>query len=241
MFVEEDLLPISALQHLAFCERQWALIYLEQQWTENRFTAEGRVLHERADEQETESRQDLRIARGLRIHSLRLGLVGIADVVEFTRLAEGEADTRRPSGVVLRGVSGLWQPMPVEYKRGRPKPDVTDEVQLCAQALCLEEMLATIVDRGAIFYGRPRRRTEVVFDDDLRRTTEELCARLHQMYRKGLTPTVAFSRKCDNCSLLDACQPKKTNSSAAAGQYVASALKLLVEPEEPGTDREELP
>jgi CRISPR-associated exonuclease Cas4 len=135
MFTEAELLPLSALQHLAFCERQWGLIHLEQVWDENRLTVEGRHLHERADEPASENRRDLRIARGLRIRSLRLGLVGRADVVEFHRLPQ--EDEPSTDTLTLAGVAGRWRPLPVEYKRGRPKADAWDEVQLCAQALCL--------------------------------------------------------------------------------------------------------
>src|SRR5579859_4686917 len=148
MYSEEDLLPISALQHLAFCERQWALIHLEGVWAENQLTAEGRVIHDRAHEPGTESRGDVRVSRGLRLRSLRLGLSGIADVVEFHRCGR-RGDTSGKglvaSGVALPSVSGSWAPFPVEYKRGRPKSGPFDEIQLCAQALCLEEMLGVPV------------------------------------------------------------------------------------------------
>lgn len=142
-FLEDDLLPLSGLQHLAFCERQWALIHIEQSWAENRLTAQGRVLHNRAHDGPPESRPGLRIARGLRLRSLRLGLSGQADVVEFYPA---------PDGIALPGETGLWRPFPVEYKRGRPKAGRCDEVQLCAQALCLEEMFARPIPSGALFY-----------------------------------------------------------------------------------------
>ena len=130
MFTEDNLLPISALQHLLFCERQCALIHLERAWQENRLTAEGRIMHERVHEGGDETRRDVRIVRGLRLRSLALGLVGIADVVEFHRAADG---------VAVPESAGTWRPFPVEYKRGRPKSEPWDAVQLCAQALCLEE------------------------------------------------------------------------------------------------------
>ncbi len=176
---EDDLLPISALQHLVFCERQWGLIHLEQIWAENRLTLEGKHLHERVDESETESRGGVRTARALALRSLRLGLSGRADVVEFLRMEADEgpvdgADDGVSGAVALPGVAGLWRPFPVEYKRGKPKPDRCDEVQLCAQALCLEEMLDTEIPRGALFYGQPRRRQEVAFDPELRALTESL-------------------------------------------------------------------
>lgn len=189
---ENDFLPLSALQHLMFCERQCALIHLEQVWTENRFTAEGRVLHERVHELDAEQRGEVRIVRGLRIRSHTLGLIGQADVVEFWRT--GDAGER---------------PFPVEFKRGRPKSNECDEIQLCAQALCLEEMLTVRVDSGAIFYGKPRRRHPVTFDQTLRRLTETKAERLHALVDAGLTPPAVYEkRKCETCSLYAQCQPK---------------------------------
>ncbi len=208
MFTEDDLRPLSALQHLVFCERQCALIHLEQVWAENRYTAEGKLLHERADEPSGDSRGDLRIARALPVRSLRLGLAGRADVVEFHRLATAG------SGIALPGKAGRWQPLPVEYKRGKPKQHRADEVQLCAQALCLEEMLAVDVATGALYYGRRRRRMPVAFDAPLRELTESAARRLHEMLTAGNTPVAVREAKCDKCSLLDLCLPAAPASSA---------------------------
>lgn len=223
MYAEDALLPISALQHLAFCERQWALIHLEQQWAENLLTAEGRVMHERTHGEESESQGNLRIVRGLRVRSLRYGLVGVADTVEFVRLSE---DPTRP-GVRLPNRRGRWQPKLVEYKRGRPKPDNCDLVQLCAQTFCLEEMLSTSIPAGAIFYGRPRRRLEVAIDADLRRNTEALCERLHRLHQAAVTPPAVYEKKCRSCSLRDACQPEATASASAAGVYLDRCLREI--------------
>lgn len=227
MYSEDDLIPISALQHLAFCERQCALIHVEGVWMENRFTAEGRGLHEKAHEGMTETRGDVRITRGLRLQSLRLGLVGQADVVEFHRLSPEEA----AAGVALRGAAGRWKPFPVEYKRGRPKPDARDKVQLCAQALCLEEMLEVSVPLGALYYGKPRRREDVPIDQGLREETERLAARLHRLLGEGLTPPARYSSKCDRCSLYEACRPKSVAAGRSASRYVAEALEALGEEE----------
>jgi CRISPR-associated exonuclease Cas4 len=216
MYSEDELIPISALQHLSFCERQWALIHLEQIWSENLFTAEGRNLHEKTHEADVENRPGVRTVRGLRLRCLRLGLVGQADVVEF-HTAEG--------GVPLDGVSGLWRPFPVEYKRGKAKSDNCDRVQLCAQALCLEEMLGTSIREGALFYGRPRRREQVEFTPALRTETESLAARLHELYQSGKTPKVAYSSKCRSCSLLECCLPKVTGIDKDIGHYLAKALE----------------
>jgi CRISPR-associated exonuclease Cas4 len=199
MYSEDDLLPLSGLQHLMFCERQWGLIHIEQIWEENRLTAEGRVLHERTHGSGSECRPGIRTARGLRLRSLRLGLVGQADVVEFHSTREG---------IILPEIAGLWRPFPVEYKRGRPKRDACDEVQLCAQALCLEEMFHCDIGEGALFYGEPRRRHPVAFAVALRDRTEALAARMHALYRSRITPIAAHEPKCNSCSLKAQCMPR---------------------------------
>ncbi len=209
MYSEDDLLMLSALQHLAFCERQWGLIHLEQQWSENRLTAEGRQLHERAHDGADETRDGVRICRGLRLRSLRLGLIGVADVIEF-----------RPSP------AGPAVPYPVEYKHGRPKPGPWDEVQLCAQALCLEEMLNCSVLEGALFYGQPRRRMDVRFDAQLRAETERLVVRLHELQLAGVTPPPLEIPGCTNCSLRDACLPQMGKRGASA--YVARTVAQII-------------
>ena len=220
MYTEDDLLMISGLQHLAFCERQWALIHLENIWSENRLTVEGKHLHERVHETEAETRKDVRVVRGLRLRSLRLGLVGVADVVEFHR------DDAK--GLTVPGLTGRWTVFPVEYKRGRPKPDRSDEVQLCAQALCLEEMLGGRVEAGAMFYATPRRRHDVAFDSVLREETERLSAQVHVLWEKGSTPKARYAPKCDNCSLIASCLPKASEDSARTGRYVRRALRESV-------------
>ena len=214
MFLEDDLLPISGLQHLQFCERQWGLIHLEQQWEENRLTAEGRILHERVHDAGTEARPGVIVARGLHLRSLRLGLTGQADVVEF----HGSA-----AGVELPGRKGRWLPLPVEYKRGKPKADSCDEVQLCAQTLCLEEMFGTVIESGSLFYGMNRRRTEVQFDAVLRKRTEELAGRMHELYSAGVTPPAVYAKKCDRCSLFDRCLPRTTSKRTSVGNRRQSA------------------
>jgi CRISPR-associated exonuclease Cas4 len=194
-----------------FCERQCALIHIEQIWTENRLTAEGRILHEKVHDGGTETRGDLHIARGLRLHSLGLGLVGIADVVEFRR---------DDKGVEVPGMTGRWRPFPVEYKRGKPKPNDCDLIQLCAQAMCLEEMLGVPVQEGAIFYGQPRRRMEVAIEAALRKETADTAQRLHALIKKGQTPVVEYEDKCKQCSLLEMCQPKAIGSGKSAKAYL---------------------
>jgi CRISPR-associated exonuclease Cas4 len=192
-YAETDLLPISALQHLLFCPRQCALIHNEQLWAENYLTAQGQVLHQKAHEPKHESRPGIRITRSLYLSSRRHGLRGIADIVEFHR-----------DGTLL----------PVEYKRGKPKANDCDRIQLCAQALCLEEMLDRPVPAGALYYGAKRRRTAVEFDDSLRHATLDACARLHDLIASGSTPTATREPKCDACSLLELCLPGSLNQSA---------------------------
>lgn len=223
MWTEEDFLPLSGLQHLIFCERQAALIHLEQIWADNALTVEGSHLHARADSQAGESRGDIRIVRGLTLRSPRLGLVGRADVVEFRRLAPGEENAR--GAISLPGVTGLWRLIPVEYKRGRPKAHRADEVQLCAQGLCLEEMLGAEVSDGALFYGLPRRRTEVAFDPELRRLTEETAARFHEIMGRRTTPMAVLEPKCERCSLRDACLPNASTKSAQ--NYLGRFLRAI--------------
>lgn len=229
MYDEADLLPISALQHLAFCERQWALIHLEGMWAENRLTVEGHHLHDRTHKPETESRGDVRTARALRLRSLRLGLTGIADVVEFHRVAEVPEDyasqvNQTPSGVRLPGVPGQWRPAPVEYKRGRPKLGPYDEIQLCAQALCLEEMLGVCIPAGFLFYGEPRQRHKVELTSALREQTEGLAARLHELTLSDRTPLAVYEKKCESCSLLTLCMPKTTGGRKSVGRYLSGII-----------------
>ena len=207
MYSEDDLLPISALQHLLFCERQCALIHIEQLWSENLFTAQGRIMHERVDGGGRESRGRVRLAYALALHSFRLGLVGKADVVEF-HLED----------------SGHWQPFPVEHKRGRPKKEDWDKVQLCAQAVCLEEMLGCAVPAGAIFYGKTRRRQEVLFGEPLRREVVETAARLHQLIGAGLTPPPVRDGRCDSCSLFGLCLPDGVAVGHSVMAYLAKEL-----------------
>ncbi len=209
MYTESDLLPLSALQHICFCERQCALIHVEQVWLENRFTAEGRILHERVDAGKSEKRRDLRVSSAVSLRSLRLGLVGKADVVEFHRKA-------LPDGSVI------WQPFPVEYKRGRPKKDNCDKIQLCAQALCLEEMLNLRIECGALFYGKTRRRQDVNFYDGLCEETEQMAERLHKLFNQRKTPKPVFDKRCQHCSFVSYCLPEKLDGRKTGTDYLAT-------------------
>jgi CRISPR-associated exonuclease Cas4 len=204
---EDETIPISALNQYCYCPRRCALIHIEQIWDENRMTAEGRIMHERVHEQNRESRRDVRIEYGLPLRSLRLGLIGKADVVEFHRIDKG-----------------TWQPFPVEYKRGKPKHDHCDLIQLCAQAMCLEEMLSGSVPSGAIFYGRTRRRLDVTFDENLRKETEDATERAHQLISSGITPPPVYEKRCERCSLIEDCIPKTIGKRSSVKRYLARMI-----------------
>jgi CRISPR-associated exonuclease Cas4 len=210
MYVPEDLIQLSALQHMAFCERQCALIHVEQTWRESGRTAEGRIMHERVHDEGGESRGNVRIERGVSLRSLRLGLIGKADVVEFHRQADG-----------------TWRPFPVEYKRGKPKADDCDKVQLCAQALCLEEMLCVAIPAGALFYGQTRRRLDVAIDEALRRETEETARRAHELITSGRTPPPVYEKRCESCSLMTDCLPRTIQKRRSVKAYLS---RILSEP-----------
>jgi CRISPR-associated exonuclease Cas4 len=207
-FLEDDLVPLSALQHFLFCPRQCALIHLEQIWVENRFTAEGRLQHKRVDAGGSEKRRDTRYSYGLPIRSLRLGISGKADVVEFHKSDDG-----------------CWRPYPVEHKRGKRKEEDWDRVQLCAQALCLEEMLGISVSEGALFYEKERRREVVILDEEMRRRTEELTAVVHGMIAAGRTPPPVYTPKCDSCSLESRCLPKRSGKEGQVTRYFVRMLE----------------
>lgn len=216
IYTEEDLLPLSGLQHFAFCRRQWALIQIESQWAENLRTVEGDLFHARAhDEQQREHRGGVLILRGLPVFSPTLGISGKCDVVEF------HPD---PKGVPLCGEKGTWMPFPVEYKRGAPKAHQADELQLCAQAMCLEEMLCCEIAEGALFYGETRRRTAVPFAQELRQTVRTYLKEMHQLYRRGHTPKAKPAKGCAACSLKELCLPR-----LAKGRGVGEYLRRMME------------
>lgn len=218
-FAEDDFRMISELQHFAFCRRQWALIHLEQQWSENRLTAEGEVIHKNAhDENFSESRSGLITVRGLRVASEGLGVIGQCDVVEFLKVEEGQ------DGAILRGHRGRWNVIPIEYKRGREKYDECDELQLCCQALCLEEMLASVIPYGFIYYHEVRRRSRVSFTEELRQHVNDVLLEMHHYAERKYIPHVKPSKKCSSCSLKDHCLPylQKTYS---VKEYYAEQIR----------------
>jgi CRISPR-associated exonuclease Cas4 len=218
MYTETDLIPLSALQHFVVCPRQCALIHLESLWIEDQRTAAGRIEHERVDRGGAETRGAVRRAYGVPLRSLRLGLAGRADAVEFHSLPGSDTE----------------QPFPVEHKHGRPKVGDEDRVQLCAQAICLEEMLGVSVPAGALFYGRTRRRAEIVFDEALRGRTETVAAEVRAMIDAGATPPPPAVAPCKSCSLLGACRPDAFQPRRrSVADWIASRLAEPDMPSDP--------
>lgn len=215
-YTPDELLPLSGIQHFLFCRRQWALIHVERQWRENTLTVEGKLLHSRTDDPFfTETRKGLIIARAVPVASYRVGLAGVCDVIEFVE---------SPDGVKLPGREGLYLPTPVEYKRGAPKQDACDEAQLCAQAICLEEMLSVTIRVGYLYYGETRHRTEVQLTNELRLLVEEMSAEMHAYFKRGYTPRVKISRACRSCSLADVCLPELQEKTLPVSQYIRQKM-----------------
>lgn len=215
MYEEDDYLMLSGLQHFAYCRRQWALIHIEQQWTENERTIDGELFHKKAhDASFTEKRGDLIITRGLHIKSAALGVSGICDVVEFHRSEQG---------ITLFSFEGRWQPYPVEYKKGEPKENNADALQLCGQAMCLEEMLLCDIPGGSLFYGQNRRRTYVEFTEELRGQVKSMLTEMHELWKKGYTPKVKPQKGCNACSLKEICVPRLSKSKSVSS-YIETSL-----------------
>ncbi len=216
MYGEEDYLMLSGIQHFAFCRKQWAMIHIEQQWAENYRTTAGELMHKKAHDADSfEKRGDLLIIRGMRISSRNLGLSGQCDVVEFHQ---------DENGVSLFGYDGKWKPIPVEYKRGTPKENNADELQLCAQAMCLEEMLQVYVQDGYLYYGENRRRSHVDFTDSLREEVRNAAKEMHELFQRGYTPNVKPSKKCKACSLENLCLPK-LQKTVKVREYIEKGIK----------------
>lgn len=219
-YSEDQLLPISGLQHLAFCERQWALIHVEQQWRENQRTAEGRIIHERVhDPLYKPHKPGWKVVRSMQLQSRRLGLFGEADVVEFCiKKASQEAGD----------MGELSSPRPVEYKRGKSKKGDYDRIQLCAQAMCLEEMMNCHVEEGDLYYAETRRREVVRLDDELRSAATRLSEKMHRLYREGITPRPDKKLSvCRTCSMVNICLPK-LRSQASGESYWREVLENVL-------------
>lgn len=203
---EDDYLQLSGLQHFLFCRRQWALIHVENLWQENYRTVDGTLMHQNVHQEgNIEKRGDRIIIRGMRVSSATLGVSGQCDAVEFLK---------DPGGVALDRWEGRWKPFPVEYKHGSPKEDLSDAAQLCAQAMCLEEMLCCKIDRGALYYGETKHRQEVLFSEELRGTVMSALAEMHELAKRGYTPKVKPRKGCNACSLKDLCLPKMNRAGS---------------------------
>jgi CRISPR-associated exonuclease Cas4 len=208
----DELLPLSGIQHFCFCRRQWALIHIERQWQDNLLTAEGKLLHNRADDPFfSEVRKGIIIARSMPVASFQLGLTGICDVVELTP---------SPDGVHIHGKPGTFFPAPVEYKRGKEKHDRSDEAQLCAQVICLEEMLSVTISVGYFYYGEIRHRVEVPITDELRQFVASISKEMHAYFERGYTPQVKPSKACKSCSLEGVCLPELQGNVISASKYI---------------------
>lgn len=217
MYAEEDYLMLSGIQHFAFCRRQWAIIHIEQQWEENYRTTAGELMHKKAhDSGSFEKRGDLLIVRGMHISSRALGLSGQCDVVEFHK-AE--------NGVELFSYDGKWTPMPVEYKHGTPKENNADELQICAQAVCLEEMFQTDIPEGCLYYGENRRRSRVAFTAGLREEVKRLTKEMHELFQKGYTPNVKPAKQCKACSLENLCVPR-LQKAMSVREYIKRSIQM---------------
>jgi CRISPR-associated exonuclease Cas4 len=214
-YKEEDYLMISGIQHFMFCRRQWALIHIEQQWEDNYYTVDGELKHERTDNPEIhEKRKDTISVRALPLKSQTLGITGKCDVVEFTK---------DENGILIPQYNGHFSVTPIEYKRGKPKEDNSDKLQLLAEAYCLEEMLATRIDNGYLFYFETRRREEVKFTDELRQQIQQTIEEMHSYMDRGYTPKVKTGQKCKTCSLKDVCLPE-LNKNKEVKQYIKGRI-----------------
>ncbi len=206
---------ISGIQHFVFCRRQWALIHVEQQWEDNYFTVDGELKHERADNPEIhEKRKNTISIHALPIKSRTLGITGKCDVVELNQSEKG---------IYMPQYNGYYSVTPIEYKRGKPKEDNADKLQLLAEAFCLEEMLAARIDRGYLFYFETRRREEVSFTEELRRQLNQIVDEMHSYMDRGFTPKVKTGKKCKTCSLKDICLPELNNHKDVK-QYIQGRI-----------------
>ncbi len=217
MYSEEDYLMLSGIQHFAFCRRQWAIIHIEQQWAENYRTTAGELMHKKAhDEGSFEKRGDMLIVRGLHVSSHELGVSGQCDVVEFHQ---------EETGVEVFGYDGNWKLVPVEYKHGAPKGNNADVLQLCAQAICLEEMFQASILGGYLYYGENRRRSYVEFTDNLREEVKKITEEMHDLFTKGYTPNVKLTKQCKACSLENLCVPKLQRTMKVR-EYIEQSIRL---------------
>ncbi len=210
-------LMLSGIKHHQFCRRRWALIHVEQQWQENALTLDGHHLHERVHDKEfTEMRGSVLLSRAMPVRSETLHITGECDLVELHQ---------DPYGVPIQGREGTWRVYPVEYKRGKPDSRGADEMQLCAQAMCLEEMFVTEVPEGALYYAALHQRCTVFFSAELRGQVRDAVKDMHRLMERGYTPRAKWSRACKSCSLVEICQPELTKGLSAS-EYVRRTLEV---------------
>ena len=218
MYSDEEMLMLSGIQHFRFCPRQWALIHIEQQWDDNRLTAEGSILHKHVDDPFYRQKCGNHIClRAVNIASRELGLYGVTDIVELHPTSDSSNCIYHPQ------YSGMWQPYPVEYKHGRPKCNEIDEVQLAAQTICLEEQYGINIEYGAFFYAEIKQRIEVYISKELRDTVRICADNMHKVYNTGQLPLIESKKQCKSCSLADICMPQMA-SIIKASYYLASNL-----------------
>lgn len=207
---------LSGLNHFIFCRRRWALVHIEQLWSENVLTLDGKYMHERVHDAEfTESRGSVLLSRAMPVRSVSMNITGECDMVELHK---------DPYGVPIQGREGTWRLYPIEYKRGRPNERGADEMQLCAQAMCLEEMFVTDIPEGAVFYGETHRRMPVVFTEELRKSVRTALEEMHRLFERGHTPKAKMTKACKNCSLIDLCQPGLSKQMSPS-EYVRRMLE----------------
>jgi len=211
IYPEEEWLMLSGIQHFVFCKRQWAIIHLENQWQENYLTVEGEIIHERVHNEDIkEKRGDTIICRGMKIFSEKLGVSGVTDAVEFYQ---------NENGATLFGYDGFWQPVPIEYKHGKPKNDHSDILQVVAQAMCLEEMFCVNIDTAYLFYEKIHRRDKVEITSELREEVGTVFEEMHEIFKRGYTPKVKIKKACKSCSLKDVCLPELTKKQSVQSYY----------------------
>lgn len=221
LYNEDELLMLSGIQHIAFCERQFALAYIECQWSENIYTIQGHYLHERVDDPfESEHKDNTIYLRSVYVLSYELGLYGKADLIELSRKTDSDGNIK------LKGQPDYWSIKPVEYKKGKPKPDPCDDIQLCAQAMCLEEMYQVFIPSAEIFYGEPRRRIFVELNDSLRMLTKQYAKKMHELFESQHNPKPVYKNHCHSCSLYDFCNPKGLSKTQTVEQYLQNMLSF---------------
>lgn len=219
MYSDDDMLMLSGIQHFRFCPRQWALIHIEQQWTDNRLTIEGQILHRHVDDPFYRQKcGDFITLRAVNVASHELGLYGISDAIELQPSYSSDNTISHPK------YPGRWKPIVIEYKHGKPKKNEIDEVQLAAQTMCIEEMYGIHIQQGAFFYGELRRRISIDITDSLRDTVKQCASQMHSMFADAIIPQAEYGKHCDKCSLKDICMPNADKATKSVNAYLTKNL-----------------